>query len=72
MRDPLVGIFELPGDLYLGDAPFADGLVPRRDMEPDGFQRNIHANVVFAAWLDRIPDRGLRACGIIRFVFLVS
>jgi hypothetical protein len=26
-----------------------DTLVPRRDMEADGFHRNIHANVMFAA-----------------------
>jgi hypothetical protein len=27
-------------------------LVPRRDMELDGFRRNIYAHVIFAAWLD--------------------
>src|SRR5262245_19154150 len=47
-------------------------LVPRRDMEPDGFHRNIHANVMFATWLDRIPCGDLRAGGIIQFIFLVS
>ena len=48
------------------------GLVPRRDMEPDGFRRNIHANVMFVAWLDGIPGRHFRASGIIQFIFLMS
>jgi hypothetical protein len=49
-----------------------DTLVPRRDMEADGFHRNIHANIMFATWLDRIPGRDLRARGIIQFIFPMS
>ena len=47
-------------------------LIPRRDMEADGFGRDIHANVMFASWLDRMPSRHIRAGEIVRLRFLVS
>ena len=47
-------------------------LIPRRDMEADGFGRDIHANVMFATWLDRKPGRHIRADEIVRLRFLVS
>src|SRR5208283_1848648 len=45
-------------------------LIPRRDVEADGFRRDIHANVMFAPWLDRMPGRHIRASEIIRLRFL--
>ena len=47
-------------------------LIPRRDVEADGFRRDIHANVMFAPWLDRMPSRHIRAGEIVRLRFLMS
>jgi len=51
-----------------GGAP----LIPHRDVEADGFRRDIHANVMFAPWLDRKPCRHIRASEIIHLRCLVS
>jgi hypothetical protein len=53
------------------DSPKAS-LIPRRDMEADGFRRDIHANVMFAPWLDRTPGHHIRASEIIHLRFQVS
>jgi len=47
-------------------------LVPRRDVEANGFHQNIQANVMFAAWLDRMPSRDLSAREIIHFILLLG